>query len=145
MQDPVKTIKDVLNTNWINDASVLDKDVITWRFGPPEDPKTRFNEFDISMEFDFLTAPREKRSLARSVVRKVVTVDIWMHIDADDVLETMFTAMQTAADKVDSVIKANQRSLTNLDLAHVGPERNLDRPEDKYLRRQFEIVCQYQV
>ena len=144
MQDPVKTIKDLLNTGWIDDDSALDKDNITWRFGPPENPLTRFQDKEISFEFNSYGLPRKKRTKARAQGRRVVMMDCWLRLRPADVRETFQGYKQTIADKVDTLVAASETSATGLDLIYVyGDPRNLD--ADDCMRIQIEIICIYQV
>jgi len=144
MQDPVKTIKELLYDGWFTSGD-FDRDDITWRFGPPENPANRFNDTELSFEFDDLTEARRKRTLARSQARRIVTVDLWMQLNPDSDRETLKTDRQTIVDKVDTIIEANETAATNLDFVYVGAgPRNLDKVDEGYVRAQMEIVCVHQ-
>jgi len=144
MQDPIKTIKDILHDQWSIDDKGLTKDDITWRFGSPEDLTTRFNERIITAEFSALTTPKEKRSLIRAIARKIVTADFWMLVDPVGDIEAMSGDKQKIIDEVEELIKLNERTAAGLDLIYVSLHRNLDRMSERTMREQFEIVCQYQ-
>lgn len=145
MQDPVKTIKELLYDSWFDDDSVLDRDDITWRFGPPVNPANRFNDHEMSFEFDDMAEPRRKRTLTRTQARRVITADFWMQANPDSDRETLKTNMQSIVDKVDTIIAANERSATDLDFVYVGAgPRNLDRIDEGYVRAQMEIICVHQ-
>lgn len=145
MQDPVKTIKELLYDNWFDDDSNLDRDDITWRFGPPENPANRFNDQEASFEFDTMTESRRKRTLVRSQARRIVTVDFWKSVNPDSDREDLKTLIQDMADKVDSIVSTNERVATDLNFIYVaaGP-RNLDRIDEGYVRAQMEIICVHQ-
>ena len=144
MQDPVKTIKELLHDGWFT-SDILDRDDITWRFGPPVNPANRFNDAEMSFEFSDLTEMRRKRTLARSKASRVVTADFWMRSNPDSDRETLKTNMQTMVDKVDTLITASETSATNLDFVYVGAgPRNLDRVDEGYVRAQMEIICVHQ-
>lgn len=145
MQDPVKTIKELLYDDWFDDGSVLNRDDITWRFGPPKNPANRFNDAEMSFEFNDLAEPRRKRTQARTQARRAVTVDFWMQANPDAERETLKTNMQTMVDKVDALIAAAETSATDLDFIYVGAgPRNLDRVDEGYVRSQMEIICVHQ-
>ena len=145
MQDPVKTIKELLYDNWFDDDSDLDRDDITWRFGPPDNPANRFNDHKMSFEFDSMTGTRRKRTLSRSQARRIVTVDFWKSKSIEEIREDLKTLIQGMVDKLDTIITANEREATDLDFIYVGAgPRNLDKVDEGYVRAQLEIVCVYQ-
>lgn len=144
LQSPVKTIKDALYAYWIDDGTPLDRDNIIWRIGPPDDLTARFHEGNMSFEFTGMVGLREKRTLTRGHVAKMVLADFWLKMATDDDPETCDGYIQTIIDKVADVIKTYQLALTDLNFVKVGPDRNLDEPENMILRRQFEIECRYQ-
>ena len=144
MQDPIKTIKDILYDGWAVNDRGLEKENITWRVGAPEDPTTRFNERIITAEFNALTTPKEKHSLIRAIARKIVTADFWMLVDPIGDTETMSGDKQKIIDEVERLIVLHELNATDLDLIYVLLHRNLDRMSERTMREQFEILCQYQ-
>ena len=145
MQDPVKTIKELLYDNWFDDDSELDRDDIAWRFGPPDNPMNRFNDHEMSFEFDSMTGMRRKRTLARSQAKRIVTIDFWKSMSIEDDREDLKTLIQSMVDRVDVIVTANERAATDLDLIYVGAgPRSLDRVDEGYVRTQLEMVCVHQ-
>lgn len=144
MQDPVKTIKELLYDGWFTSGD-YDRDDITWRFGPPENPANRFNDQERSFEFNDLTEVRRKRTLSRSKATRIVTVNLWTQLNPDSDREELKTDTQTIVDKVDTLITASETGATDLDFIYVGAgPRNLDRVDEGYVRAQMEIVCVHQ-
>ena len=144
MQSPVKTIHDLVKTNWSIVADGLKVTDINWRYGEPEDLSSRFIQRKISAEFSEMTTPKEKRSLIRSVARKVVVADFWILLDPAKTRESAVGDKQKIEDEVERIVQAVELSATDLDLVHVLVTRSLDSEGDRVMRTQFEIMCQYQ-
>ena len=144
MQDPVKTIKDLIYAGW-DLAGVLTKTKMAWCYGPPSDPTARFKDYGFSLEFDDMTEPRRKKTLSRNRAQRIVTVDFWIKMRPDSNRETLRGYKQQFIDEVDSIVEAGERSATGLNFIYVGNGgRNLDEIEENVMRVQMEIVCVHQ-
>lgn len=144
MQDPVKTIMDLIEAGWELTDAGLKKADITWRQGDPEDLTTRFMAKKISAEFSFMTIPKDKRSLIRSRARAIVTADFWMLVTPEKTSDDMYEDRRKVIDEFEEIVAANERIATDLDLVYTVAIRNLDRERDRIVRTQFELVCLYQ-
>jgi len=144
MQDPVKTVKDIIEGGWeLTDVGLKATD-ITWRQGAPEDMTTRFMAKTISAEFSFLTIPKDKRSLIRARAHMIVTADFWMLVTPNKTSDDMYADRRKIIDEVEEIVAANERIMTDLDLVYIAAIRRLDRESDRIVRTQFELVCLYQ-
>ena len=145
MQDPTKTIKDLLDSASWTLSSPIARANITFRIGPPNDPKTRFTKGPISLEVDNTMGYPTKSTLSRSQVRRVITVDLWYLIKPATNAETARGHIFEMLEMINTILLANQRSASGLRLTYVGPDRKLDQLEDQVLRRQIDVVCLYEI
>jgi len=147
MQDLTKTLKELLEDNWTLKTSRTKKAKVTFRRGEPFDLATRFSENKISIEVCRLTNPVVKRTLNTDVNNEIVPINLWIQIKpkTEKHVQNLLDDRQTIIDHVRSIIKTNQRAITDVKLGYRRTERHLDdyESEPPVLRTVFEIICKH--
>jgi len=147
VQEVTKTLETCLQTNWNLTGSVA-KTEITFRRGEPFDLTTRFVNNKINIEVDKMTRPITKRVLARAISREIATITVWflMQPVTEDRKDEVKDQCQQIEDEIERIIKAQQRSMTDIRFAKAANVRYIPRYDEDppTLRAIINISCQYE-
>jgi len=147
MQEVTKTLIAILESEWSLTGDVH-SDKISFNRGEPSDPMKRFLKYPIVIEAEKMTRPVSKRVLARSMSRELVLLTVWLHISPKS--ETRYAEVkdqcQTIEDEIESIIKAQQRLLTDIKFTKIVNSQYVPRYDElpPTFRCIFTVSCQYE-
>ena len=146
MQEPTKTIVELLQNNWNDDCGVA-KSTIQFRRGEPLNLLDRFRQREITVEVCKLTKPTEQRTISSVKVTEIVAVNVWMIIrpKSDEQIATLLDKRQVIEDEIERILLANNRSATNINFVMLDDTRYMDdyESEPPVLHAVKHVACIY--
>jgi hypothetical protein len=148
MDDPVKTLKTLLETDWSLDDT-LAAERIMFRTEEPLRPNTRFVSKNISVEIKSVASGATPRNEARTVFRETVAVDVWVRItpSTEAGKETALDNKRKLIEEIRRIVKAHRHRESNIDFKYFGGDKTLNGlgEEPPFFRTIANVVCIYNV
>ena len=150
MNDPSKTIKELLEDGW-NLSDSQHKNHITFQYGQTVDPKTRFTQRDIIIEVypEGSGAGVQTRNQARSIYTEIVSIDCRVRFtaSAQKSFENAKDSLHLIVEEVRRIIKLNRHDASDIFFMPFKGERPIDNVVDKvkYAGRVINVACKFNV
>lgn len=145
MNDPAQSLKTLIESNWT--LTSPNADDITFRVGEPINLAERFLKRDISIEFHRLRAISQPRNKARTIIRELTPIHVWIRIKpaTENGKTTAQSTRQTIIDHIKSIIKENAESATDIKYMYQGGDQHPDElgKEPPVLHSVINVVCLY--
>jgi len=145
MNDPAQSLKTLIESNWT--LSSPSKNDITFRVGEPVNLAERFLKRNISIEFHRLRAVSQPRNKARTIIRELTPIHIWIRVTpaTEHGKESKQTLRQAIIDHIKSIIKNNAESVTDIKYIYQGGDQHVDQLGDEppVLHSVINVVCLY--
>ena len=149
MDDPVKTLKTLLEDEWLLTENATMKENIVFRTEQPIKPDTRFLSKNTSIEISQVASGANPRNEGRTVFRETIAINIWVRIAPPNEagVATAVDNKRKLIEEVRRIVKANRHSASGIDFVYFGGDKSLNGlgEEPPFLRTAVDVVCIYNV